>query len=182
MNAPVRVFQVATGNVGTEMIKRLGNRTDLELVGLHCYSSDKIGRDAGEIVGLPAIGVKATGTVEDIIAAKPDVLVVEEATGNGALAAQLLRAGYPYAAGCEGPPECALAIYSRWPIAALVRPSAIRPSTSRSRGLSAPMALSPELRNSKRSMTSGSIAVPPAATRRTASTNCLLSNTRSLSR
>ena len=62
MNAPVRVFQVATGNVGSEMIKRIGNRTDLELIGLHCYSPEKIGRDAGEIVGLPPIGVKATGT------------------------------------------------------------------------------------------------------------------------
>jgi len=51
MSAPVRVFQVATGNVGSEMIKRLGNRTDLELVGLHCYSPEKIGRDSGEIVG-----------------------------------------------------------------------------------------------------------------------------------
>src|ERR1700728_5418860 len=74
MSAPVRVFQVATGNVGSEMIKRLGHRSDLELVGLHCYSPEKIGRDAGEIVGLPAIGVKDTGTVEEIIAAKPDVL------------------------------------------------------------------------------------------------------------
>ncbi len=41
MNAPIRVFQVATGNVGSEMIKRLGHRTDLELVGLHCYSPEK---------------------------------------------------------------------------------------------------------------------------------------------
>ena len=72
MNAPVRVFQVATGNVGSEMIKRIGNRADLEIVGLHCYSPDKIGRDAGEIVGLPTIGVKATGTVEEINAAFRD--------------------------------------------------------------------------------------------------------------
>ncbi len=48
----VRVFQVATGNVGSEMIKRIRHHPDLELIGLHCYSPDKIGRDAGEIVGL----------------------------------------------------------------------------------------------------------------------------------
>ena len=68
------MFQVATGNVGSEMIKRIADHPDLELVGLHCYTPDKIGRDAGEIVGLAPIGVTATGSVEEIIAAKPDVL------------------------------------------------------------------------------------------------------------
>jgi 4-hydroxy-tetrahydrodipicolinate reductase len=37
MSSPLRVFQVASGNVGTEMIKRIQNHPDLELVGLHCY-------------------------------------------------------------------------------------------------------------------------------------------------
>ena len=70
----VRVFQVATGNVGREMIRRIQHQPDLELVGLHSYSPDKIGRDAGEIVGIDPIGVIATGTVEEIIAAAPDCL------------------------------------------------------------------------------------------------------------
>lgn len=74
-SAKVRVFQVATGNLGTEMIGRIRNHPDLELVGLHCYTSDKIGRDAGEIVGLdPPIGVTATGSVDEIIAARPDIV------------------------------------------------------------------------------------------------------------
>ena len=55
------MFQVATGNVGTEMIKRIQHHPDLELIGLHCYSPEKIGKDAGEIVGLDPVGVKATG-------------------------------------------------------------------------------------------------------------------------
>jgi len=67
-----RVFQVATGNVGSEMVRRMGDHPDLELVGLHCYTPDKIGRDAGEIVGIGPIGVVATGDVADIIAAAPD--------------------------------------------------------------------------------------------------------------
>ena len=49
---PVRVFQVATGNVGSEMIKRIAVRPDLELIGVHCYSPDKVGRDAGELAGI----------------------------------------------------------------------------------------------------------------------------------
>lgn len=69
----IRVFQVATGNVGSEMIKRIRRHPDLELIGLHCYSADKIGRDAGEIVGLPPVGVTATGTVGEIIARGPTV-------------------------------------------------------------------------------------------------------------
>src|SRR6201995_637924 len=93
MNAPVRVFQVATGNVGAEMIKRLGNRTDLDLVGLHCYSPEKIGRDAGEIVDLPAIGLKATGTIEEIIAAKPDVLTFHGVFPDEDLYVKVLEAG-----------------------------------------------------------------------------------------
>lgn len=71
---PLRVFQVATGNVGAEMIRRIGERDDLELVGLHCYTDSKIGRDAGEIVGIDPVGVQATGTVEEIVAARPDCL------------------------------------------------------------------------------------------------------------
>jgi 4-hydroxy-tetrahydrodipicolinate reductase len=31
----IRVFQVATGNVGTEMVRRIGEHPDLELAGLH---------------------------------------------------------------------------------------------------------------------------------------------------
>src|SRR5271154_1231212 len=90
---PVRVFQVATGNVGSEMIKRIGHRPDLELIGLHCYSADKIGRDAGEIVGLPPIGVKATGTVEEIIDAKPDVLTFHGVFPDEDLYVKVLEAG-----------------------------------------------------------------------------------------
>lgn len=67
----VRVFQVATGNVGREMIKRIRHQPDLELVGLHCYSTDKIGRDAGEIVGIEPVGVIATGSVEELLATAP---------------------------------------------------------------------------------------------------------------
>jgi 4-hydroxy-tetrahydrodipicolinate reductase len=36
MNAPVRVFQVTTGDVSSEMIKRIATHPDLELVGLLC--------------------------------------------------------------------------------------------------------------------------------------------------
>jgi 4-hydroxy-tetrahydrodipicolinate reductase len=93
MTTPLRVFQVATGNLGTEMVKRIRDRPDLELVGLHCYTTEKIGRDAGEIVGLPPIGVLATGTVEEIIAAKPDVLTFHGVFPDEDLYVKILEAG-----------------------------------------------------------------------------------------
>ena len=91
---PIRVFQVATGNVGSEMIKRLGAHPDLELVGVHCYSPDKVGRDAGELVGLSArTACIATGTVEEIIAAKPDVLTFHGVFPDEDLYVKVLEAG-----------------------------------------------------------------------------------------
>ncbi|MGB6206708.1 dihydrodipicolinate reductase [Mycobacterium sp.] len=90
---PIRVFQVATGNVGSEMIKRIAAQPDLELIGVHCYSPEKIGRDAGELAGLAPNGVKATGSLEEIIAAKPDVLTFHGVFPDEDLYVKVLEAG-----------------------------------------------------------------------------------------
>jgi len=89
----IRVFQVATGNLGTEMIGRIQAHPDLELVGLHCYTADKIGRDAGEIVGIGPIGVVATGTVAEIIATRPDVVTFHGVFPDEDLYVEVLEAG-----------------------------------------------------------------------------------------
>lgn len=65
---------MATGNVGTEMVRRIVDHPDLDLVGLYCYSPDKRGRDAGEIAGIDPIGVTATGDLDDVLALAPDVV------------------------------------------------------------------------------------------------------------
>src|SRR4051794_9341879 len=93
IDKPIRVFQVATGNVGSEMIKRIADQPDLELIGVHCYSPEKIGEDAGELAGLGPNGVKATGTVEEIIAAKPDVLTFHGVFPDEDLYVKVLEAG-----------------------------------------------------------------------------------------
>ncbi len=62
--------------------------------------------------------VDPEGTARIVLAADPDVVVLEEATAKGQIAAHAIRARYPYGVGCEGPTECALAIYSKLPIAA----------------------------------------------------------------
>lgn len=93
MTEQIRVFQVATGNVGTEMIKRIAAHPDLSLVGLHCYTPEKVGRDAGEIAGLAPNGVIATGSVEEIISAKPDVVTFHGVFPDEDLYVQVLEAG-----------------------------------------------------------------------------------------
>ena len=93
MTKRLRVFQVASGNVGTEMVKRIVKHPDLQLVGLHCYSPDKIGRDAGDIVGIGPIGVTATGTIDDILAARPDCLTFHGVWPDMELYERVLEAG-----------------------------------------------------------------------------------------
>ncbi|HLR99821.1 dihydrodipicolinate reductase [Mycolicibacillus parakoreensis] len=93
MTKPSRIFQVATGNVGTEMIGRIVAHPDLELVGVHCYSPEKVGRDAGELAGIDPIGVRATSTVDEIIAARPDCVTFHGIWPDLALYEQVLRAG-----------------------------------------------------------------------------------------
>jgi 4-hydroxy-tetrahydrodipicolinate reductase len=89
----LRVFQVATGNVGSEMVGRIVEHPDLELVGLYCYSPDKVGLDAGEIVGIAPLGVTATGDVADVLRAKPDVVNFNGVWPDIDLFCELLDAG-----------------------------------------------------------------------------------------
>jgi 4-hydroxy-tetrahydrodipicolinate reductase len=89
----VRIFQVATGNVGTEMVKRILRHPDLELVGLHCYSPGKVGMDAGDIAGLGPIGVTATGTIEEILEARPDCVTFHGVFPDVGLYERVLEAG-----------------------------------------------------------------------------------------
>jgi 4-hydroxy-tetrahydrodipicolinate reductase len=89
----IRVAQFATGNVGSEMVRRIATRPDLELVALYCYSSDKIGRDAGEIVGGGPLGVIATGDVAEVLSAKPEVVNFNGVWPDVDLFCTLLEAG-----------------------------------------------------------------------------------------
>lgn len=74
--AKLRIAQWATGNIGTHAIKAVVEHPQMELVGLWVHSENKVGRDAGEIAGLGrTLGVKATHSLEDIVALKPDAVL-----------------------------------------------------------------------------------------------------------
>lgn len=92
-NTPYRVVQWATGNVGSRALRRTIEHPALELVGVWVHGADKVGRDAGELAGLEAIGVKATNSMDDILALKPDCVLYMAHVCNVDEICQLLSAG-----------------------------------------------------------------------------------------
>jgi 4-hydroxy-tetrahydrodipicolinate reductase len=67
-----KVIQVATGTVGTHGMRTIIGRRDMKLVGLLVFSPDKVGKDAGEMVGSEATGVLATNNFDEILAMDAD--------------------------------------------------------------------------------------------------------------
>lgn len=75
MSAKPRVVQWATGNIGLKALRGVIEHPGLALVGVRVYESHKIGRDAGELCGLNAIGIAATGRIEDVLAVGADCVL-----------------------------------------------------------------------------------------------------------
>jgi hypothetical protein len=71
----LRVVQWTTGNVGKQAVAAIAANPELELVGCYAWSPDKVGRDVGELCGLPPLGVAATDDVDALLALRPDCVV-----------------------------------------------------------------------------------------------------------
>lgn len=85
-----RVVQWATGNVGSRALRMVIEHPRMELVGLWVSSPAKVGKDAGELCGLPNTGVKATNSLDEIVALDADcVLFMPQGTDYDALCALL---------------------------------------------------------------------------------------------
>ncbi len=67
-----RVIQWGTGNVGIRSLRAIIAHPDLELVGLWVHSDSKVGVDAGELCGLPPVGVEATNDADALLALGAD--------------------------------------------------------------------------------------------------------------
>lgn len=68
----LRIVQWTTGVVGRPAVRAIVNHPQMELVGCYCHSADKVGRDVGELCGLPPLGLKATQDIDALLALKPD--------------------------------------------------------------------------------------------------------------
>lgn len=77
-----RVVQWATGNIGTRSLRTVIEHPQLQLVGLLVHSESKEGKDAGELCGLPPTGVKATRSIDAILALKADCVLYMQQGAN----------------------------------------------------------------------------------------------------
>jgi hypothetical protein len=64
-----------TGGVGSHAIRAIARRPDLDLVGVWVHSPEKVGVDAGTLVGIDPIGVIATNDPDEILARNLDCIV-----------------------------------------------------------------------------------------------------------
>ncbi|BBY62843.1 NAD(P)H-dependent amine dehydrogenase family protein [Mycolicibacterium helvum] len=89
----LRVVQWATGSVGVAAIKGVLEHPELELVGCWVHSKDKAGKDVGEIIGTPPLGVTATNSLDDILALDADAVIYAPLLPNLDEVTALLRSG-----------------------------------------------------------------------------------------
>lgn len=90
---PYRIAQWGTGLVGSAAVRGLIEHPQLELVGCFAHTASKVGQDVGALVGVRAIGVKATNRIDEIVAANPDCVLYMPLVWNVEDMARLLAAG-----------------------------------------------------------------------------------------
>ena len=88
-----RVVQWATGNIGTRALRSVIEHPRLDLAGVWVHSSDKAGRDAGELCGLDPVGVAATNDIEDVVALGADCVLYMPRQLDADEVCRLLSAG-----------------------------------------------------------------------------------------
>ncbi|HET9892338.1 MAG TPA: dihydrodipicolinate reductase, partial [Mycobacterium sp.] len=91
--APYRVVQWSTGNIGSRALGILLDRDDFDVVGVHAFGSDKVGRDAGVLAGRAPIGVAATADVDALIELRPDCVNYMPRVIDYELVFRMLRSG-----------------------------------------------------------------------------------------
>lgn len=88
-----RVIQWATGVVGQAALKHFIENPTIELAEVLVTNPDKVGKDAGELVGLPPTGVIATSDAEALIALDADCVLFAGLVADLDLFCRLLASG-----------------------------------------------------------------------------------------
>ncbi len=88
-----RVVQWATGNVGSRALRHVIEHPQMELVGVWVSNPAKVGKDAGELAGVAPTGIKATNSIEDVLALKPDCVLYMPHVNNVDDVCRLLESG-----------------------------------------------------------------------------------------
>ncbi|MFT4027167.1 MAG: dihydrodipicolinate reductase [Novosphingobium sp.] len=87
------MIQWATGNVGSRSLKTVIEHPEYELVGLWVSSASKVGKDAGELCGLPPTGIKATNDADELIALDADCVIYMPNGADFDVVCRLLASG-----------------------------------------------------------------------------------------
>src|SRR5262245_21873316 len=98
----IRVAQAYTGPIGSEIIRALAGHPQMELVGVLVHSSDKAGRDSGEVAGGAPNGIITTQSLDDLIALEPDGIFWSGSEFDVAAYASILAAGINIYTGIGG--------------------------------------------------------------------------------
>ena len=88
-----RVIQWATGTVGKTALRHFIENPVFELAGVRVTNPEKVGKDAGDLVGLPPTGVIATDDVEKIVALDADCVFFAPLMTDLDMICRLLRSG-----------------------------------------------------------------------------------------
>ena len=88
-----RVIQWATGVVGKTALRHFIENPVIELVGVYVTNPEKVGQDAGDLVGLGKTGVRATSDFEQIIALDADCVLYAPLVADVEMICRLLQSG-----------------------------------------------------------------------------------------
>ena len=88
-----RVIQWGMGNVGTLALRHFAHNPTFEVVGVLCNRPEKVGKDAGELVGVAPIGVPATTDKDALEALDADCVFYAPLWSDVDEICRLLRGG-----------------------------------------------------------------------------------------
>ena len=88
-----RIAQWTVGNIGRASIQAIQDDPNLELVACYTRPGDKTGKDAGELAGAGRIGLPAVSSLEEVIAARPDLVLYMPLIWDVDAMVRLLEAG-----------------------------------------------------------------------------------------
>src|SRR5262245_21524556 len=89
----LRVVQWATGNIGSRALRHVIEDPALDLAGVYVTSPAKAGKDAGDLAGLPATGIRATSSADEILALDADCVLYMPAACDFDEVSRLLASG-----------------------------------------------------------------------------------------
>lgn len=88
-----RVIQWMTGDVGQVALRHFADNPVFELVAVLVHTPEKVGKDAGDIVGIPPTGVITTDDIDSIVAMDADCVFYTPIIMDVETVCRLLRSG-----------------------------------------------------------------------------------------